>query len=180
MDSGLYYQEARSWLEANPKIRRHIQNQVNNLLELAIVEFKTPLAAIDVKYDLRGTAAGCAKPHEIRLNTVLLKENLGDFLQHTVPHEVAHCAVMQRWPKVRPHGSQWQSLMIVFGCPPTRCHHYDIEHVQRRRTAGYSYACLCGIHTLTAIRHHRVLRGTRYQCRHCHQYLEPTRAEGVP
>jgi SprT protein len=172
INSGLYYQEAQVWLATNPKIRVCIQNHVENLLDLASLAFKAPLAVIDIKYDLRGTMAGCASVHEIRLNAVLLKENLKDFLRHTIPHEVAHSAVLQRWPQAKPHGSQWQSLMIVFGCPPIRCHHYDTRHVQRRQITRYSYACLCGIRTLTAIRHRRVLQGTRYQCRHCHQYLK--------
>ncbi len=180
INSRLYYQEAQSWLQANPTIPGRIQSHVDSLLALASFRLQTPLAAIAVKYDLRGTAAGCAKPREIRLNAVLLKENLDNFLGHTVPHEVAHCAVMQRWPKARAHGSQWQALMIVFGCPPTRCHHYDTGHVQRGRIAEYTYTCLCGIQTLTAIRHRRILQGTRYQCRRCHQYLEPMRTEVLP
>lgn len=171
MSGARFYQEAMDWLRMHPAIERQIQDEVARLSRLASLALQRPLAPIAIRYDLRGTAAGCASAHQIRLNPVLLRENLEDFLRHTIAHEVAHSAVMQRWPRAAAHGPQWWALMEALGYPATRCHRYDTHHARLRHMTSYPYACRCGVQLLSAIRHRRSLTGPGYRCRRCHQPL---------
>lgn len=124
--------------------------------------------------DLRGQAAGQAvlTQAKLRFNPILYQENQAHFLQHTAGHEVAHWIIFQHCGRVKPHGQQWQELMRHgFNLPPERLHHYNLDSVIGQL---YFYTCGCREHQLTIRRHRAILRGQRYYCRHCKQYLMPT------
>ena len=138
-----------------------------------------------MRFDLRGTRAGLAlcqhgQPPLIRLNPVLLAEN-ADFVNQTVPHEVAHVGVFYRLgrPPRRPHGEEWQRLMRLLGAAPARTHRYDVTNAVTRRLTRYRYACACREHWLTSIRHRRTRRGVDYRCRQCGQPLRALGDAGV-
>ena len=76
-------------------------------------------------------ASNFAKFH-ITINLVLLQENTGDMLENTVPHEFAHLVADQLFPRARPHGYTWGTIMQEwFRVAPTRCHTYDVRNVGR-------------------------------------------------
>ena len=132
---------------------------------------------IELRFDLRGTHAGLAqcRPGEIpvvRLNPVLMAEN-DDFIEETVPHEVAHIGVFYWLGRNahRPHGREWQRLMRMLGAEPSRGHRYDVSNTVTRRLKRYPYACACREHRLTSIRHNRIRDGASYRCRQCGQAL---------
>ncbi|SQJ13486.1 Protein sprT [Salmonella enterica subsp. enterica] len=62
-------------------------------------------------YTQRGTSAGTAwlESYEIRLNPVLLLENIDTFIAEVVPHELAHLLV---WKPLRTQGSAWQGMEV--------------------------------------------------------------------
>lgn len=126
-----------------------------------------------VSLDLRGCSAGRAAPREnhMRLNAVLFRENYEDFLAHTIPHELCHLWHHQRGLRGRPHGREWQLLMLQMGVCPERTHRYDVSRARVRRRQKYAYRCGCGTHEVGAVVHHRLGRGKRYRCRRCGQPL---------
>ncbi|MEX2515734.1 MAG: SprT-like domain-containing protein [Gammaproteobacteria bacterium] len=136
-----------------------------------------------VQFDLRGRCAGQLrlrrtlpglKPELIRYNLVLAANNETDFIEQTVPHEVAHAvAVILHGRAGTGHGAGWREVMHFFGKPLTRCHDYDVSAVAARRTRKFPYRCHCAVeHHLGSIRHRRMQTGERiYQCRKCKAIL---------
>lgn len=132
------------------------------------------IAAITVRFDLRGRAAGMYTHREgqrtIRFNPWLFANFFADNLQNTVPHEVAHylCDVIYGLRSVRPHGKEWRTLMVMLGAEPLTRHHYDLQGVPVRRQRRIAYRCACRQHALSLQRHRRIQSGLGYyQCRHC-------------
>jgi SprT protein len=134
-----------------------------------------------IRFDLRGRSAGQARlatrgPALIRYNPALLRANPEDFLDSTVPHEVAHLVAFARHgARIRPHGAEWEAIMRHFGVEPKRCHAYDVTGLKTRSLRELDYHCTCRGHSLTTIRHHRVLAGQTYICRQCGSPLRPGR-----
>ncbi|HEY6611543.1 MAG TPA: SprT family zinc-dependent metalloprotease [Pseudomonas sp.] len=122
---------------------------------------------------LRGLKAGVAHLTEnrLRFNAQLYRENREHFLRQTVAHEVAHLVAHQRFGAgIRPHGSEWQQVMLkVYSLPAERCHTYEVK----RRQRPYLYRCQCpdGEFPFTPQRHALVLRGRSYLCRRCRATL---------
>ncbi len=162
--------------------------RTGELLSQAAVDLGVRVKSLEIRFDLRGRAAGqarCGAPHgirgpwTIRYNPVLLRENPDSFLAETIPHEVAHVVAFKRHGhRIRPHGPEWRAIMEQFGAAPERCHRYDLSRVPRRATRFFLYHCGCGEHQLSTIRHHRVLAGQTYVCRRCTGPLRPGR--GIP
>ena len=123
-------------------------------------------------YQQRGTAAGTAwlQTYEIRLNPVLLMENVDAFVNEVVPHELAHLLVWKYFGRVPPHGKEWKWMMeSVLGVPARRTHQFELQSVQRKT---FTYRCKCQEHQLTVRRHNRVIRGeATYRCVHCSEPL---------
>jgi SprT protein len=137
-------------------------------------------AAIPVLFDLAGRAAGMYRVNQggrvIRYNPYLFAKAFADHLATTVPHEVAHYItdMVHGWRNVRPHGAEWQALMVAFGAEPSRTCAYDLAGVPLRTQRRHAYRCGCTTHRLTSRRHNQVRRGAmRYYCRHCGEQLIP-------
>lgn len=161
-----------------------MQQQAHELTERFLAQARgmgIDIPPVRLRFDLRGTTAGQAilrdpRQPEIRLNAQLLAENGAEFLNRTIPHEVAHLAAYYRKGRrpQRPHGPEWQALMQSFGLVPERCHRYDVSRARVRRLITHTYRCACRTHELSSIRHNRIGRGeTRYHCRSCGQELRP-------
>lgn len=135
--------------------------------------FEKPL----VCFALTGSTAGYFKQlrdgsNMINFNRQLLEHNTADFINRTVPHEVAHMVAFQVFgPGIRPHGDEWKAVMALFGADDSRCHNYDLSKVKTRQYRRFTYQCNCRSHQLTSIRHNRVLSGYRYVCKTCKQQL---------
>jgi SprT protein len=161
--------------------------QTRDLLARALSQRGLPARQLEIRFDLKGQAAGQARfgpsgPWVIRYNPVLLRENGDSFIAATVPHEVAHLiAFLCHGPRIRPHGPEWRAIMEQFGAPPERCHRYDLSRIPQRVRRVFIYHCGCSEHQLTGIRHRRVQAGQTYLCRRCAGPLRPGRgALGSP
>lgn len=149
------------------------------LLDRASEHFSLTLHPVDIRFDLRGKAAGMVRfatsgPPIIRYNRMLLESYPTYFITQTVPHEVAHVVVAALYPfRTAPHGSEWRQVMFFFGAEPKRCHALPVSGTVVRRVARFSYRCACREHSITSIRHNRIARGERYYCRHCSMLLQP-------
>ena len=169
-------------MDLQPLIERTDQ-RTGELIHKAEDHFGILIPAIEVRYDLKGKAAGMAvfpkhaNPY-IRYNPYLLRSQPEEFISQTPPHEVAHLvARILHGPGIRPHGNEWKQVMAFFGAEARRCHNYSLEGNRSRQLRRFIYVCGCGRHELTSIRHNRILRGTRYLCRSCGEPLiQPSRS----
>lgn len=145
-------------------------NQASDILQHA---FDT----IPVVFDLKGRAAGMYKVKRsqrlIRYNPYLFAKYFDENLSTTVPHEVAHYIVdvLYGIRKTQPHGREWKNIMAIFDADASVTCNFDLDGIPTRRYQQFAYACACRTHQLTRIRHNRVLKGMRYNCRSCKQEL---------
>ncbi|PKG40652.1 SprT family zinc-dependent metalloprotease [Psychromonas sp. Urea-02u-13] len=122
-------------------------------------------------FNQRGRAAGTAhlQRNLIKINPILFINNKEEFFQQVIPHEVAHLITFQLYGNVRPHGKEWQSVMVaVFQRPALTTHQLDINDVIGKQ---FHYRCACTTHTLTIRRHNKVLKGNHYKCKLCQSLL---------
>lgn len=129
-----------------------------------------------IEWGQRGTCAGRAswRQNQISLNPVLLIENRDAFIREIVPHEVAHLINRAlHGPAVKPHGREWQSVMVALGLSPTRCHKFDVSNARVRTERRHTYRCKCTSHSVSQRVINRILRGAIYRCCHCGSAIEP-------
>ena len=143
------------------RVTNIVKAQVKATIEKCIVTanahydrtFKYPT----IIYKKRGATAGtaCDRTYTIDLNSVLLMENVEDFLKRTVIHEFAHlvdgvvnaAAKNGGWGRKRDiHGPRWKRIMMLLGGPTSRCHSYDITNsrVKKRGQVKHVWTCSCG------------------------------------
>ena len=138
------------------------------------------LPVVEVRCDLRGMTAGQVRRYHdgslcIRYNLAMSRLQPLQFVEQTVPHEVAHVvAYLLHGKSIRPHGREWRAIMAEFGfASAERCHDFQLpEQQQTRHQRRWRYACGCREHALSTTRHNRVAKGVRYHCRECGEALE--------
>jgi SprT protein len=163
----------RSFLSFNPQqlIIQKVEQCINHASSYFEQNFRLP----KISFNQRGKIAGCARlqTNELRFNPVLLSDNIDAFLEEVVPHEVCHLLAYKLFGKVRPHGKEWQNLMLeLFGVKGQTYHQMDVTKVKGK---SYSYRCGCGPIELGIRRHNKVLKGQQiYICIKCRG---PLRAE---
>jgi SprT protein len=103
--------------------------------------------------------------NRVFLNWPLFKANTEDYLNQTIPHEVAHLFQRVLAPNERSHGPIWQRLMRKIGLQPRRCHSYDTTISARYES--FTYICTCTKHRISKIVHNKILKGKQYKCKSC-------------
>ena len=151
-------------------LKQKVKDKVCKMLAI-ISEFEN-LDIPDITFDVRGSCAGiCRIEHgefTLRFNLELLRENEEDFLEFTVPHEVAHYVTRKLFGSVSPHGEEWKLIMNYFGIEkPLRCHNFNLSS-----TNPWKYECNCQTHYLSNRRHTHAKKGRRYICDSCKSYLK--------
>jgi SprT protein len=123
--------------------------------------------AIDIRFDLRGRAAGWAGQrgwnYFMRFNTDMMQNQGWDhMINDTVPHELAHIICFANGSD-RGHGWAWRRTCQWLGGSGERCHR---EAVVYAKGETYVYTTSTG-HTvnLSVQRHRRVQSGTVYRFR---------------
>ncbi|MGL5290427.1 MAG: SprT-like domain-containing protein [Vibrionaceae bacterium] len=161
-------------------LQQQMRAQVALAINLANDKYGLALNVPNVRFNLRSTTAGMAKPHQWQLcfNPILLEQNAQAFLHEVVAHEVSHLLVFvlfkqqARQQVLKPHGKEWQMIMReLFALTPRATHSFDVSAiagVSRR----FAYRCACDDFLLTAYRHNRVQRQqAQYVCKKCHSVL---------
>jgi SprT protein len=127
-------------------------------------------ARIEFSARLRRSLGLCYPQRDlIRLNPVLKQAGNRDILGETVTHEAAHLVVYWRHGRrARPHGSEWQQLMVEAGLPArATIQHSRIKSLPPVKRARYLYRhrCVdCG-NIFNAGRTDR-----RWRCAGCHHW----------
>ena len=158
-----------------------IEERVNHCLGLAEQKFQRKIPSPQLKFDLRGAAAGQFRGSkdqaELRFNSQLFSLYFDDNLEHTVPHEVAHYVVFQLFirkrirSRVRPHGNEWKAVMYLFGVPAEVRHQYDVSQIPVRRERRVLYQCGCQEHRIALRTHRKMVQGQQRACTKCNQKL---------
>ena len=116
---------------------------------------RTQLPEPKLVYQQRGTAAGIfawLETYEIRLNPVLLMENVDAFINEVVPHELAHLLVWKYFGRVPPR----QRVEMDDGKRAGRSSPTYASVRTAIRCSVRLYRCKCQEHQLTVRRHNRV------------------------
>lgn len=151
-------------------LKQQVLKKLDDLVLAANKLFNRSFTPPKVKFYLKGTTAGKADllNNIVILNHILLVENPDDFLEDTVPHELAHLLTFAMFGrKAKAHGKEWKSVMRALGVEPTRCHSLDVSNVGNR----HSYRCACKSHQLSTQRHNKIRRGASYICKSCGHVL---------
>ncbi len=131
----------------------------------------------DVMFGKRGLSAGtCSFNYTtgagmLNFNRIIMMDNW-DAYDETVIHEVAHWCCSFLYGYQVGHGKEWKRMMHFFGAEGERCHSYDVSRVRKARKT-FTYACVCGKHDISSIRHKRIVEsGTKYFCKKCKQDIK--------
>lgn len=141
-------------MHVTAEMKAKVNAKIRECIAIANKRYNIDMKFPTVVYQKRGTTAGTAnyRTWTIDINPVLLVENFDDMLADTVPHETAHLITELVYPhahrrtygqKRSPHGTEWQSVMRVLGCEPSRTHSYDTTNAMVRTKASYDYKCNC-------------------------------------
>jgi SprT protein len=147
-------------------------------LELAEELYGKKIKRPEYRFDLEGAVAGyaCYGPWAMRFNMHIAHTHYDKYLARTVPHEVAHMVEKYVFG-TSGHGKRWKSIMVRFGCEPSRCHSYD----QLKTRGGKDrprVICGCGERDIGPIKYKRMVSGhSSYTCGTCKQGVRP--ANGV-
>lgn len=158
----------------SPVLQQQVIQETNHFLKTAGDYYDRSFDEIPVLFDLTGKAAGMyrvkAGQRVIRYNPYVFAKYYDDNFSETIPHEVAHYVtdVLYGLRRIRPHGSEWKSVMQVFGVAANRTANYDLGGLPVRTFQKFVYHCGCQNYELTSRRHNKVVRGTgHYLCRDC-------------
>lgn len=170
-------------MELTAELKQKAIARVRHFIDLANQKYPgLNMSMPIINFDLRGRTAGTANSstHTIRLNAGLFVRNVEDYMNDTIPHEVAHLVqyklhpTQRRWTgrkwvrTVQPHGYEWQRVMRSFGVAPERCHQMDTSETRvKKNVTKYQYKCNCKTHEVGKKVHNRIQMGHTYTCRSC-------------
>lgn len=97
------------------------------------------LPDIDIRYDLKGRAAGQAM-HDgrgnfaVRFNREAMQMDWEHMVKETIPHEIAHIVAFAK-PELGAsgHNAMWQRIAQSLGCKGDRCHTMKLTPAKKRR-----------------------------------------------
>jgi len=157
-----------------PSEQESVITETSHYIQAASEYYERSFSEIPVLFDLTGRAAGMyrikAGQRVIRYNPYVFAKYFDDNFNETIPHEVAHYVtdMLYGFNKSRPHGSEWKSVMQVFGVAANRTANYDLTGLPVRQYQKYLYHCGCQNFELTSRRHNKILRGAgQYLCQDC-------------
>lgn len=164
---------------SSPAVGSEIEHRVQQKLDALCTVVQERFGVVirpEVAWDLRGQAAGLANGQRslIRFNRELAERYPDEFVAQTVPHELAHLVAFKKFGgRIRPHGREWQAVIVALGAEPRRTHSYEVTPTRRLKRFAYQCHCPGSEYLLTSIRHNRIQRGHAYICKRCLQPLGP-------
>jgi SprT protein len=167
-----------------------ILNKVEESFKKAEAFFgKTLERPRNIIFKRSGTTAGwsCYGRKELMFQLDLAEHHQEDFINETVPHEVAHyvddLVYGNKYANGRRqvHGPRWKYIMTrVYGLNPDRCHNYDTSVTITRKQDRYEYTCGCTTHKISTTLHNKILRGNPRSCMRCRQRITWKNGNVIP
>lgn len=119
------YRVAREQVEE--EYREEIEREIRSYLKQFEFHLLHRFGEVRLTTSTKGRVAAYAYSWQNRIciNPVLFLENREDFLDQTIPHEVAHIVADKYYKKDCAHGNHWKLMMAKIGKPADRCHQYD-------------------------------------------------------
>ncbi|BAJ03655.1 SprT family zinc-dependent metalloprotease [Shewanella violacea] len=152
---------------------QQVAQQVLDCYRQAEASLDRTFSRPEINFKLKGKSAGTAhlQLNLLRFNATLLAENHQAYIDQVIPHEICHLLAYQLYGKVKPHGREWQALMIkIYQLEPATTHTLNTQSVAGKT---FDYLCSCGSVPLSIRRHNKIVRGeTKYRCRRCKQELK--------
>ena len=169
-------------------VKQAIIARVNELTRIASIKGLRYHEKTAHDFTLRGRCAGqyavtyrgvttIYPKSALRWNLEIAKNNLQEYLNTTVPHELAHAIQRYHYPHSTPHGKEWKRCCVALvGHELSRCHTFAFTPA--RNTNRYAYTCKCMAHSVSSVIHNRIMRGMQYRCKICKTYIsiQPTLA----
>jgi len=147
---------------------QQVRSKVAELITRANQIYRITLPTIDIRFDLRGRAAGIAgrdfRGYYMRFNTDMMQNSSWDHLiNDTVPHELAHIVCFFNPQLGRNHNPGWSRVCRQLGGSGQRCHKEQVTYANGNT---YYYTTSTG-HTvaLSVVRHRKVQKGGSYRFR---------------
>jgi SprT protein len=125
---------------------------------------------------------------EILLNKELLLEFGELYIEDVFVHEFCHAVIKKQYPwgintithkKVTAHGKDFKFICSLFGNngKATTGAFANSEVLKtnkktKRKISRYLHACECREHSISAIKHNRILEGINYICKKCKTKLQ--------
>ena len=154
--------------------QQRVIGRVADLLSQCQHHFGQVFKPIDIRFDLRGRSSGMYvlkyKQRYLRFNPFIFAKYFDDSLATTVPHEVAHYVsdILFDIKNIRPHGKEWQAIMLKLGVEPKVTGNYDLSGIPVKQQRRFVYVCNCMTHQLTTVRHNKITTGkAHYFCQKC-------------
>lgn len=157
--------------------KSQVNARVNHFIDRANALYGRKMPYPAVTFDVKGTCGGTANGSQwkVSFNAILLKENWEEYMNDTIPHEVAHLVVYElygveyrrtRTGRVQriSHGPRWKGVMRDFGCEPKRTHDMDVSNARqgKRTKTKYLYRCShCGAEITIGPKYHKDIQRGR-------------------
>jgi len=143
---------------------QEVRNKINQLIAAYEARTGQKVPQCDIRFDLRGRAAGQAGRrgwnYFMRFNKdMMLNDSWDHLIKDTVPHELAHIICFANGTD-RGHGYNWKRTCQTLGGSGERCHEEAVTYAKGRT---YVYTSSTG-HTvnLSETKHRRIQQGAGY------------------
>lgn len=143
---------------------QQVQARCLQVVQTAKEKYGVDLSNVQVRFDLRGRAAGQAMRKNgvyiVRFNRdMLTRDAFNHVLKDTVPHEYAHIMCFMDPTRGGGHDYGWARVCIALGGSGATCHR---EEVVYGKGNTYEYTTTAGHKVrLSQIRHRRIQQGGR-------------------
>lgn len=144
--------------------KQQVLDKITELTKRANELYGITLPHINVRFDVRGRVAGWAEcrfgQYGIRFNRdMMLNESWDNFINDTVPHELAHIVCYIKPALGRNHDLGWKRVCRALGGTGERCHK---EEVQYAHGTVYYTTSTGHVVPMSLTRHNKVQRGMAY------------------
>lgn len=123
-----------------------IQIRVQQLIAQVRDQFNVDLGTVEIRFDLKGRAAGmaCIRGNKLslRFNTQMMQNSSWDHIYNeTVPHEVAHLVCFVKPTLGKNHDAGWKRVCQLLGGTGARCHNEPVVYAKGKT---YAYTTTTG------------------------------------
>lgn len=81
--------------------------------------------------------------NEVQFNSILLTENVDEFIRVIVPHEVAHLVDAWVYKSKSHHGANFNRIMKMLDLPRSSVHFFDTDRCPQKDPDVFVYRCKC-------------------------------------